>query len=71
MSDYSVFGNLCKTLDITVNELLAGEKNVKDEEIISKYMKLRDKKNKAKVINVVVVSVLILLCFIFVTFFFN
>lgn len=71
MPDYSVFSNLCKTLDITVNELLAGEKNVKDDEIISKYMKLRDKKNKAKIIGVVIVSVLILLCFIFGTFFFN
>lgn len=71
MPDYSVFGNLCKVLDISVNELLAGERNTKDEEIISKYMKLRDKKNKVKVFSILVVSFLIILCFVFGTFFFN
>lgn len=71
MPDYSVFSNLCKTLDITVNELLAGERNTKDDKVISEYMKIRDKKNKTKIVGVLIVSVLILLCFIFGTFFFN
>ena len=71
MPDYSMFSNLCKTFDITVNELLAGERNTKDDEIITRYMKEKDKKNKVKIISVVIVSVLILLFFVFGIFFFN
>ena len=39
MPDYSLFIPLCDALGITVNELLAGERNTKDDEIITKYMK--------------------------------
>ena len=71
MPDYSLFIPLCDALGITVNELLAGERNTKDDEIITKYMKEKDKKNKVKIISVVIVSVLILFCFVFGIFFFN
>lgn len=71
MPDYSVFSNLCMTLDITINELLSGERNTKDNNVFSEYMKIRDKKNKTKIILVLIISLLIILCFVFGTFFFN
>lgn len=71
MPDYSVFNNLCKEFDITVNELLAGERNTKDNNVFSEYMKIKDKKNKFKIIITVLVCLLIILCVVFGTFFFN
>lgn len=71
MPDYSVFNNLCKEFNITINELLAGERNTKDNNVISEYIKVKDKKNKLKIIITILVSLLIILCIIFGTFFFN
>lgn len=71
MPDYSVFNNLCKEFNITVNELLAGERNTKDNNVIGEYMKIKDKKNKFKIIITILVSLLIIFCVIFGTFFFN
>ena len=71
MPDYSLFIPLCDALGITVNELLAGERNTKDDEIIARYMKEKDKKNKVKIVSVVIVSVLIFIVMILGIFFKN
>lgn len=71
MPDYSVFNNLCKEFNITVNELLAGERNSKDNNVISEYIRVKDKKNKLNIIITILISLLIILCVIFGTFFFN
>ena len=71
MPDYSVFNNLCSFFNITVNELLAGERNTKDNNVVSEYIKIKDKKNRFNMIIIVLISFLILLCVIFGTYFFN
>ncbi|MGN1370766.1 MAG: helix-turn-helix domain-containing protein [Candidatus Coprovivens sp.] len=46
MPDYSIFHNLCKELDISVIELLNGEKNKNEEKIITEYIDFKEKKLK-------------------------
>lgn len=42
--DYAVFENLCKEFDISVNERLNGEKDMKDDKVIGEYMKMKIEK---------------------------
>lgn len=69
--DYGVFDNLCKEFDISVNELLNGEKDMKDDKVIGEYMKMKGNQNRLKIVIVLIISVLVILCVIFGTYFFN
>ena len=46
--DYGVFDNLCKEFDITVNELLNGERNTNDNNIFTEYMEYKTRQEKKK-----------------------
>lgn len=69
--DYGVFENLCKEFNITVNELLNGEKDEKDDKVIGEYMKMKGKENRNKIIIVSIISFLIILCLILGIYFIN
>ena len=69
--DYGVFENLCKEFNISVNELLNGEKDMKDDKVIGEYMKMKGKQNCLKILVVVIICILVILCVIFGTYFFN
>ena len=43
--EYGIFENLCKEFDISFNELLNGEKDIKDDKVIGEYMKIKGKDN--------------------------
>ena len=64
LPDVSLFTKLCKALDITVNELLNGEKLNKDnyqektEEITINLMK-KIKKNKKRYINITIIMIVL------------
>ena len=67
--DYGVFENLCKEFNITVNELLNGEKDKKDDKVIGEYMKMKGKENRNRIIIISVISVLVVLCSFFGIYF--
>ena len=69
--DYGVFENLCKEFNITVNELLNGEKDKKDDKVIGEYMKMKGKENRNRIIIISVISVLVVLCSFFGIYFIN
>lgn len=69
--DYGVFENLCKEFDISVTELLAGERNMKDDKIVSEYMKMKGKQNRTKMIIVIVIGFLVLICTVLGIYFIN
>ena len=69
--DYGVFENLCKEFDISINELLNGEKDMKDDKVIGEYMKMKSKQSRNKIIVVVIISFLVLLSTILSIYFFN
>lgn len=71
MPDYSLFLPLCDALDVTVNELLSGELNSKNDDSIPKYLEFEGKKNKKKIICLVFVSILICLSLVLGIFFIN
>ena len=61
MPDYSAFPSLCASLDITLNELLAGERYMNDDKIVGEYMKVKDKEHRNKIFIVILVSILLFL----------
>lgn len=69
--DYGVFENLCNEFNITVNELLSGERNNKNDKVIGEYMKIKDKENRRKIILVVIISFLIILSSVLGVYFIN
>ena len=69
--DYGVFENLCKEFDISVNELLNGEKDMKDDKVIGEYMKMKGKKNRVKIIVILVISFLVVLSSVLSIYFVN
>ena len=69
--DYGVFENLCKEFNITVNELLNGEKDKKDDKVIGEYMKMKGKENRNRIIIISIISVLVVLCSFLGIYFIN
>ena len=69
--DYGVFENLCKEFDISVNELLNGEKDMKDDKVIGEYMKIKGKENRVKIIVILVISFLVVLSSVLGIYFVN
>ena len=70
LPDVSLFKPLCKTLDISVNELLNGEKDTNEDGYIN-YIKETNKKNKLKLILTILVSTTILILLLLGIYFLN
>ena len=73
LPDVSLFKPLCKALDISINELLNGEKDNKEtnEEGYIKYLKETNKKNKIKITLTILVSTTILILLLLSIYFLN
>ena len=70
LPDVSLFKPLCKTLGISVNELLNGEKDTNEDGYIN-YIKETNKKNKLKLILTILVSTTILILLLLGIYFLN
>lgn len=70
LPDVSLFKPLCKALDISVNELLNGEKDTNEDGYIN-YIKETNKKNKLKQIITILVSTTILVLLLLSIYFLN
>lgn len=72
LPEVSLMQPLCKELNISVNELLNGTKDKKEDKAIIEYLKYEKKKSKNKIIILTIVS-LLLITFILSTviYFFN
>lgn len=70
LPDVSLFKPLCKTLGISVNELLNGEKDTNEDGYIN-YIKETNKKNKLKLILTILVSTTILILLLLAIYFLN
>ena len=70
MPDYSIFNDLCKELDISINELLSGEELTKEnyqkklEENIVNTIDYNNKKRNKKIIRCIIVIVIIAILYI-------
>ena len=73
LPDVSLFKPLCKALDISVNELLNGEKDTKSnkEDGYINYIKETNKKTKLKLIITILVSAIILVLLLLSIYFIN
>lgn len=71
MPDYSIFHSLCKELGITVIELLNGEKNKKEDTIITDYIEFKEKKNKIKILVVIGFCIFVMLFSFLLMYFIN
>lgn len=73
LPDVSLFKPLCKALDISVNELLNGEKDTKSnkEDGYINYIKETNKKTKLKLIITILVSTIILVLLLLSIYFIN
>lgn len=73
LPDVSLFKPLCKELDISVNELLNGEKDKKKENSsgIVDYIDYTNRKNKRKIIFTISISLIIIVILIFGIYFVN
>ena len=73
LPEVSLMQPLCKELDISVNELLNGEKNNKKnkEDICIEYMDYAQKKNKKKLVCIITMFSIILLLLLLSTYFLN
>ena len=73
LPEVSLMQPLCKELDISVNELLNGEKNNKKnkEDICIEYMDYAQKKNKKKLVCIITMFSIILLLLLMSTYFLN
>lgn len=73
LPDISLFKPLCNALDISVNELLNGEKNNQKnkEDICIEYMDYAQKKNKKKLVRIITMFSIILLLLLMSTYFLN
>ena len=73
LPDVSLFKPLCKALDISVNELLNGEKDTKSnkEDGYINYIKETNKKTKLKLIITILVSTIILVLLLLAIYFLN
>lgn len=60
LPEVSLMQPLCKELDISVNELLNGAKDKKEDEVIIEYINYEKKKSKKKIILLTVVSLLLI-----------
>lgn len=58
LPDYAVFDGLCRELNITLNELLNGERNVNESNVVSEYMEYKEMQNKKKILWVLIISFL-------------
>lgn len=71
MPDYSIFNALCKELDISINELLSGEKLNEDnyqnklEENFVKTIDYNNKKQNKKVRTLIIFSLLVVIIYLF------
>lgn len=70
LPDVSLFKPLCKTLGISVNELLNGEKDTNEDGYIN-YIKETNKNNKLKLILTILVSTTILILLLLGIYFLN
>ena len=72
LPEVSLMQPLCKELNISVNDLLNGEKDTKEEQAIIDYVNYEKKKSKKKIIILTTISIL-LITFILLTtiYFFN
>lgn len=72
LPEVSLMQPLCKELNISVNDLLNGEKDTKEEQAIIDYVNYEKKKSKKKIIIITTISIL-LITFILLTtiYFFN
>ena len=75
MPDYSIINDLCKELDISINELLSGEKLTEEnyqkkleENIVSTIDYNNKKRNKRIIIFIVIIIVLIFIYFLYKAF---
>lgn len=70
MPDVSLFEDLCTALDISVNELLKGEKIIKEDiekistDNIIEYSKYLKAKNRKRIISLIVLIILIIFIFL-------
>lgn len=71
LPDYAVFDGLCRELNITLNELLNGERNVNESSVVSEYMEYKEMQNKKKILWVLIISFLLILCIMLGTYFIN
>lgn len=73
LPDVSLFKPLCNALDISINELLNGEKDTKktNEDGYINYIKETNKKNKLKLFLTILVSITILVLLILSIYFLN
>ena len=73
LPDVSLFKPLCKELDISINELLNGEKDKKEhnEDGYINYVKDNNKKHKKKNITITIVSLIIIVILILGIYFIN
>ena len=71
LPDYAVFDGLCRELNITLNELLNGERNVNESNVVSEYMEYKEMQNKKKILWVLIISFLLILCIMLGTYFIN
>lgn len=70
LPDPSLFQNLCKILDISVNELLAGERESNDDSIIE-YANYTKRKSHRKILIISFIATLILVIIILAIYFIN
>ncbi len=71
LPDVSLFKDLCKELDITVNELLNGEDSKKSEDGYIKYLEYTKKKSNLRVIILSIVSLVVFVLMVLGIFFLN
>lgn len=69
--DFGVFENLCKEFDISVNELLNGERNKKGNDGIKEYLVYKEKQNKNWNYTLLLISFLIIVIIFFSFYFIN
>lgn len=71
MPDYSIFKDLCNALDITVIELLNGEKNSNENIVITEYINYKEKKSQKKILCFLATIIIILIFSTLLIYFIN
>lgn len=71
MPDYSIFNELCNALDITVVELLNGEKNSNENIVITEYINYKEKKSQKKIIYYLITIIITLIFSTLLIYFIN
>lgn len=74
LPDISLFNEICSLFEISLDELLAGEKNKKNKgnnEIITDYIKYKEKRNRKMVLTSIIISLFIIVFTILSAYFLN